>query len=299
MSLLLNNSETLKKAQTEIDARVGNERLLHESDLPNLPYLQCIIKETLRICPGAPLLAPHESTNECVVGGFNVPRGTMLLVNAHYIHRDPKIWEEPAKFEPERFEDGKDEGKLMIPFGMGRRRCPGEDLAMKEVGLTLGTLVQCFEWKRVGEELGDMTEGSGLTMPKAVPLEAMYRPRSTMVRVLSGIGRGSRDILDPIRSSLMALETAEYHLSSELLAQKDDARGICICVDFGIRNVLQGQGSEVLGPGSGQENRFVLPKTLDGHSSIVGPLAWIPPWDRFTEGGIASGGMDTLVLMWD
>ena len=51
----------------------------------------------------------------------------------------------------------------------------------------------------------------------------------------------------------MALETAEYHLSSELLAQKDDARGICICVDFGIRNVLQGQGSEVLGPGSGQE----------------------------------------------
>ncbi|EHA8587202.1 putative Cytochrome P450 81E8 [Cocos nucifera] len=83
VSFLLNNPETLKKAQTEIDARVGNERLLHESDLTNLPYFQCIIKETLRICPGAPLLVPHESTNECVVGGFNVPRGTMLLVNAH------------------------------------------------------------------------------------------------------------------------------------------------------------------------------------------------------------------------
>lgn len=187
MSLLLNNPETLKKVQTEIDVRVGNERLIEESDLSNLPYLQCIIKETLRICPAGPLLVPHESTNECVVGGFNVPRGTMLLVNAHYIHRDPKTWEEPTKFKPERFEDGKHEGKLMIPFGMGRRRCPGEGLAMREIGLTLGTLLQCFEWERVGEEPVDMTEGSGLTMPKAVPLEAMYRPRRSMVGVLSGL----------------------------------------------------------------------------------------------------------------
>ncbi|XP_008780931.2 cytochrome P450 81Q32-like [Phoenix dactylifera] len=187
MSLLLNNPEKLQKAQAEIDERVGNERLLEESDVSNLPYLHCIIRETLRICPAGPLLLPHESTNECVVGGFNVPRGTMLLVNAHYIHRDPKVWEEPTKFKPERFEDGEDEGKLMIPFGMGRRRCPGEGLAMREVGLTLGTLIQCFEWKRVGEEQLDMTEGSGLTMPKAVPLEGMYRPRRAMVRVLSGL----------------------------------------------------------------------------------------------------------------
>ncbi|XP_010910128.1 cytochrome P450 81Q32 [Elaeis guineensis] len=187
MSLLLNNPEKLQKAQTEIDERVGNERLLKESDLSDLPYLQCIIRETLRICSPAPLLVPHESTNDCVVGGFDVPRGTMLLVNAYYIHRDPKIWEEPTKFKPERFEDGKDEGKLMIPFGMGRRRCPGEGLAMTEVGLTLGTLIQCFDWKRMGEEPVDMTEGSGLTMPKAVPLEAMYRPRRAMVHVLSGL----------------------------------------------------------------------------------------------------------------
>ncbi|EHA8587206.1 cytochrome P450 81D11 [Cocos nucifera] len=185
MSLLLNNPEALKKTRDEIDARVGNERLLEESDLSNLPYLQCVITETLRIYPTTPLLLPHEASQECSVGGFHIPRGTMLLVNAYAIHRDPKVWEEPTKFLPERFEGGKGEGKLMIPFGMGRRRCPGEALAMRVVGLVLGTLIQCFEWEGIGKEEVDMTtEGSGLTLGKAIPLEAMYRPRQSMLDTL-------------------------------------------------------------------------------------------------------------------
>lgn len=187
MSLLLNNGEALTKAREEIDVRVGNERLVEESDLSNLPYLQCVIAETLRLYPAGPLLVPHESSNECVVGGYNIPQGTMLLVNAYYIQRDAKTWEEPTKFKPERFENGKGEGKWMIPFGMGRRRCPGKGLAMREVGLVLGTLIQCFEWKRVGKEELDMDEGSGLTLPKAVPLEAMYSPRQAMINVLTGL----------------------------------------------------------------------------------------------------------------
>ncbi|KAJ6814935.1 isoflavone 3'-hydroxylase [Iris pallida] len=187
MSLLLNNPDKLKKARDEMDTKVGNGRLVQESDLPNLPYLQCIITEALRLYPVAPLLVPHESQEECEVGGYNIPRGTMLLVNAYAIHRDPKTWEESEKFVPERFEESKVEGHKLFAFGMGRRRCPGEGLANRVVGLELGTMIQCFEWKRIGEEEVDMSEGSGLTLPKAHPLEALYRPRQSMIGVLSGL----------------------------------------------------------------------------------------------------------------
>ncbi|KAK1293377.1 Isoflavone 2'-hydroxylase [Acorus calamus] len=184
LSHLLNNPETLKKARNEIDTVVGHDHMFEESSLPNLPYLNDIISETLRLCPAGPLLVPHKSTEDCMVGGYYVPSGTMLLVNAWAIHRDPSLWEEPTKFKPERFQGGGVEGYKMIPFGSGRRRCPGEGLAMRLLGLTLGTLIQCFEWKRIGEEEVDMMEGPGLTMPKDKPLEAMYRPWPYMVDVL-------------------------------------------------------------------------------------------------------------------
>nr|UHB15527.1 cytochrome P450 [Paris polyphylla] len=189
LSLLLNNPRVMKKARAEIDDHVGNGRLLQESDLSNLPYIHCIITETLRLYPAAPLLVPHVSSKECVIGGFNIPRGMMLLVNAYAIHRDPNEWVEPTKFIPERFEnvEGFGRGRPMIPFGMGRRRCPGDRLAMRVMGLVLGILIQCFEWERVGEEAVDMTEASSLLLPKAIPLEAMYRPRPTMVDVLSSL----------------------------------------------------------------------------------------------------------------
>ncbi|PKA57446.1 Isoflavone 2'-hydroxylase [Apostasia shenzhenica] len=200
MALLMNNPEKMEKARREIDDEVGSRhgRLVRESDLPNLPYLHCIIKETLRLYPIGPLL-PHESLQPCKLGGYDIPRGTMLLVNVYLIQRDPKIWPEPAKFLPERFKEDIVENsytdeqaagtmilmKMMLPFGMGRRRCPGEALAMKEVGLVLGTLLQCFEWRRVGEDEVSMEEGSGLTMPRAHPLQAMCKPRECMIRVLS------------------------------------------------------------------------------------------------------------------
>ena len=184
MALLLNHPEKPKKAQAEIDAAVGTSSLITPDDVPRLGYLQSIINETLRLYPAAPLLLPHESSADCKVAGYDVPRGTMLLVNVYAIHRDPAAWEDPAEFRPERFEDGEAEGRLLMPFGMGRRKCPGETLALRTVGLVLGTLIQCFDWDRVDGAVVDMTESSGLTIPMAVPLEAMCRPRAAMRHVL-------------------------------------------------------------------------------------------------------------------
>jgi cytochrome P450 len=184
MALLLNHPEKLQKAQAEIDAAVGTSRLIAPDDVPRLGYLQSIINETLRLYPAAPLLLPHESSADCTVGGYDVPRGTMLLVNVYVIHRDPAVWEDPTEFRPERFEDGKAEGRLLMPFGMGRRKCPGETLALRTVGLVLGTLIQCFDWDRVDGAEVDVTESGGLTIPMAVPLEAMCRPRGAMRDVL-------------------------------------------------------------------------------------------------------------------
>ena len=185
MSLLLNHPEILRRARAELDDIVGEDRLVDEPDLINLPYLQNIINETLRLFPAAPLLLPHESSGDCTIGGFDVPRGTMLLANAWAIHRDPKWWDDPTSFKPERHESKEGDPYKFIPFGIGRRSCPGAGLANRVMGLALAALIQCFEWERVSEELVDMSEGQGLTMPKLKPLEAMCRPRERMIRVLS------------------------------------------------------------------------------------------------------------------
>ncbi|KAL2471614.1 Cytochrome [Abeliophyllum distichum] len=178
LSVLLNNPEILKKAQMEIDNHVGQERLIDESDIANLPYLRCIINETLRMYPPGPLVI-HESSEDCIVGGYRVSRGTMLLVNFWAIHNDPKIWEDSRIFKPERFQglEATRDGYKLIPFGSGRRGCPGEGLAVRMVGMGLGSVIQCFDWERIGNELVDMAEGTGLNLPKAQPLMAKCTPR--------------------------------------------------------------------------------------------------------------------------
>ncbi|GER30929.1 cytochrome P450 [Striga asiatica] len=186
MSALLNNPEKLNKARIEIDNLVGKDRLIEESDLSNLPYLQHVISETFRLFPAAPLLVPHEASSDCTIGGYHIPRGTILIVNAWAIHRDPKIWDDPTSFIPERFEAGEVGPTKLIPFGMGRRSCPGMGLAQRMVGLTLGSLIQGFEWQRVDEALVDLAEGTGTSMPKVIPLEAMCKSRDVLQNVFGG-----------------------------------------------------------------------------------------------------------------
>ncbi|XP_044511647.1 cytochrome P450 81Q32-like [Mangifera indica] len=187
MSLLLNNPEVLRMAQTEIDNQIGSDHLVDESDLAKLPYLRCIINETLRLYPAGPLLVPHQSSEECMVGGYRIPQSTMLLVNLWAIQHDPTIWEDPTQFRPERFEgfEGVRDGFKLMPFGAGRRRCPGEGLALRMVGLALGTLIQCFDWERPNKDLVDMTEGTGLSLPKVHSLQAKCSLRPTVLNLLS------------------------------------------------------------------------------------------------------------------
>lgn len=186
LSLLLNNPQVLKQAQAEIEDCVGKDRLINESDISNLPYLRCIVNETMRLYPPGPLVF-HESSKDCTVGGYDIPSGTMLLMNLWAMQNDPKNWEDPKTFKPDRFRglQGSRDGFKLMPFGSGRRSCPAENLAMRMVGLALGTLIQCFEWERVGEEMIDMTEGTGLTMPKAKPLVAKCQPRGNIAKLLS------------------------------------------------------------------------------------------------------------------
>nr|GEY67109.1 cytochrome P450 [Tanacetum cinerariifolium]GEY70775.1 cytochrome P450 [Tanacetum cinerariifolium] len=116
----------------------------------------------------------------------------MLFVNVWAIQNDTNKWDRPHSFIPERFERKENtanvkEGLIMMPFGSGRRGCPGENLAMRIVGLALASMIQCFDWKRVSEELADMTESGGFTAPKAQPLMAKYHTLSIIVPYLSEI----------------------------------------------------------------------------------------------------------------
>ncbi|XP_060184366.1 cytochrome P450 81C13-like [Lycium barbarum] len=188
MRLLLDHPEALHKLRADIDSKVGNKRLLNESDLTKLPYLRCVVNETMRLYPPAPLLLPHYSTDDCTVGGYDVPKHTMLLVNAWAIHRDPKVWEDPEKFKPERFEAKEGETERfnykLVPFGMGRRACPGADMGLQTVSLALGALIQCFDWQFEEEESLEASYNSRMSMQNK-PLKAVCTPRQHLVQLLS------------------------------------------------------------------------------------------------------------------
>lgn len=188
MSRLLTQPEELQKLRQEIDENIGHDHLLNDSDLAKLPYLRCVVNETLRLHPAAPLLLPHISSEDCVVGGYNIPKGTILMVNAWAMHRDPNLWDEPNKFVPERFEGAEieKEGLKFVAFGRGRRACPGVCMALRTVSLALGAFVQCFEWERPSEHVEAEFDASlRVTLHKAKPLEAVCTVRNQAAHLLS------------------------------------------------------------------------------------------------------------------
>jgi cytochrome P450 len=187
LSLLLNNRQVLKKAQSELDQHVGRDRQsVKESDIKNLVYIQAIVKETLRLYPAAPLALPHKSTDDCTVGGYHIPAGTRLFVNLAKVQRDPRVWSNPCQFEPERFLksgssckdfDVRGQNFELIPFGSGRRACPAISFALQVMQLVLANLLHAFEITTPSDEAVDLSETAGLTNLKATPLHVLLTPR--------------------------------------------------------------------------------------------------------------------------
>ncbi|KAI7732097.1 hypothetical protein M8C21_018396 [Ambrosia artemisiifolia] len=183
LALLVNNPLVLKKAQQELDNHVGRDRKVEESDINNLVYLNAIIKETMRLYPAGPLAIPHESTEDCIVGGYSVPKGTRLLVNIWKIQHDPQIWTDPFEFRPERFLTSKKEIDVkgrhfeLIPFGSGRRICLGMSFGLQGLQMILANIIHGFEFQKPSNEQIDMTESPGIVYHKAGPLQLLVAPR--------------------------------------------------------------------------------------------------------------------------
>ncbi|RDX82184.1 Cytochrome P450 71D10, partial [Mucuna pruriens] len=170
MSEMVKNPKVMEKAQAEVRKVYNSKGHVDETDLDQLTYLKCVIKETMRLHPPTPLLLPRESKERCEINGYDIPAGTRVLINALAIGRDPKHWTNAETFKPERFLDSSIDYKgtnyEFIPFGAGRRMCPGIAFAIADIELPLAQLVYHFDWRMPNgiknEEL-DMSESYGFT----------------------------------------------------------------------------------------------------------------------------------------
>ncbi|XP_011089529.1 trans-cinnamate 4-monooxygenase [Sesamum indicum] len=165
---LINNPKIQAKLRTEIDTILGPKNQVTEPDTHKLPYLEAVIKETLRLRMIVPCLVPHMNLHQANLGGYDIPAECRIYVNAWWLANNPAHWERPEEFRPERFLEEESNVQVngnnikYIPFGVGRRNCPGMLIAMPVLGITLGSLVQNFELlPPPGQSKIDMTENNG------------------------------------------------------------------------------------------------------------------------------------------
>ncbi|XP_058104060.1 cytochrome P450 71A9-like [Magnolia sinica] len=184
MTELIRNPRVMKKAREEVWRIVGEKKTVEDEDLHQLNYLKLVLKEVLRLHPPVPLLVPRECNEKCNINGYDVPLKTRLFVNVWAIMRDPQFWENPDEFWPERFTDQQfdftGQNFQYIPFGSGRRRCPGSFFGMATVELALASLLHSFEWELpagMRKEDVDMSEALGLALHKKVALRLVASPR--------------------------------------------------------------------------------------------------------------------------
>ncbi|TMW94416.1 hypothetical protein EJD97_010308 [Solanum chilense] len=184
MSELVRQPEIMKKVQLELGEVIGKGKQVEESNIPKLPYLQFIVKETLRMHPPTPFLIPRKVVEQDVeLCNYIIPKDSLILVNVWAIGRDPTFWKDPLVFRPERFQnlevDVRGQDFELIPFGAGRRICPSLPLAMRLVQTMLGSLLNSFNWKLEGDiepkDL-DMEETFSFISSKAHPLRVIPSP---------------------------------------------------------------------------------------------------------------------------
>nr|XP_043632943.1 desmethyl-deoxy-podophyllotoxin synthase-like [Erigeron canadensis] len=174
MSELLKNPSIMEKAQTEVRQIFSTKAKVDETGIQSLDFLKLVIKETLRLHPPAPLMLPMENREKCEINGYEIPVKTKVVVNVWAIGRDPKYWKDPERFHPERFVDSSVDYRggdfEYIPFGAGRRICPGISFGLANLELPLASLLHHFDWKLAdtngkNEDL-DMTEAFGVTVKR-------------------------------------------------------------------------------------------------------------------------------------
>ncbi|XP_059643363.1 cytochrome P450 71A1-like [Cornus florida] len=178
MAELVKQPTLLKKAQEEIRRVVGKKCKVGEEDINQMDYLKCVIKESLRLHAPAPFLNPRESSTSVKLAGYDIPPKTRVFINAWAIQRDPKLWDKPEEFVPERFVnnpiDFKGHDFQFIPFGAGKRGCPGTLFGVTEVEYVLANLLYWFNWELpsgASKEDLDMSEAYGLVVHKKTPLQ--------------------------------------------------------------------------------------------------------------------------------
>jgi cytochrome P450 len=170
---LVRDPRVMKKVQDEVREIFNTKGIVGEKYIDELEYLKLVVKETLRLHPPAPLLVPRECGQTCEIDGYHIPLNSKVIVNAWAIGRDPKYWNEPERFYPERFIDSSIDYKgtnfEYIPFGAGRRICPGITFGLINVELVLALMLYHFDWRlpngMKGEDL-DMTERFGVTIKR-------------------------------------------------------------------------------------------------------------------------------------
>ncbi|XP_057724406.1 7-ethoxycoumarin O-deethylase-like [Arachis stenosperma] len=151
MTEVLHNPEVMSKAKQELEQNIGRGNPIDESDVAKLPYLQAIVKESLRLHPPAPLLLPRKAKVDVEISGYRIPKNARVLINEWAIGRNPNVWDNANSFLPERLLGSKIDVKgrdfQLTPFGSGRRICPGSPLAMRMIHVMLGSLLNSFDWK--------------------------------------------------------------------------------------------------------------------------------------------------------